>query len=55
MSDLGVKTMFQKDTYKMVWGEIVLIRGTCIGTLYKLLGSIISDGLNNCIFLEIGL
>jgi hypothetical protein len=38
----------------MVQGEMVLLKGVWIGTLYKLLGSTISDGCNNSIVPEIG-
>eukprot|EP00253_Pinus_taeda_P030009 PITA_30009 len=54
MDDAGVKTVFEKDTYKMVRGALVLMRGVQIGTLYKLLGSIIIDGCNNYMVLESG-
>jgi hypothetical protein len=52
MSDVGVQTIFEKDTCKMVQGEMVLLRGVWIGTLYKLLGSTIIDGCNNTIVPE---
>ena len=38
MSDAIVNTVFEKDTWKMVWGEMVWMRGINIRTLYKLLG-----------------
>ena len=38
MNVVGVQTMFEKDTCKMVQGAMVLILGIRIGTLYKLLG-----------------
>ena len=47
MDDAGVKTMFEKDTYKMVQVELVLMRGVHIGTLYKLQGSTVIDGCKN--------
>eukprot|EP00253_Pinus_taeda_P016278 PITA_16278 len=34
--DAGVKTLFEKDTCKMVWEALVLMWGVQIGTLYKL-------------------
>ena len=37
MEDAGVRTVFDKDTCKMVQGTMVLVRGIRIGTLYKLL------------------
>eukprot|EP00253_Pinus_taeda_P018115 PITA_18115 len=36
LDDAGVKTVFEKDTYKMVRGALVLLQGVQIGTLYKL-------------------
>jgi hypothetical protein len=54
MDDAGVKTMFEKETCRMVRGEMVLLKGVWIGTLYKLLGSTISDGCNSSIVPEIG-
>jgi len=33
LDDAGVKTMFEKDTYKMVRGVFVFMWGVCIGTL----------------------
>eukprot|EP00253_Pinus_taeda_P009407 PITA_09407 len=44
LDDAGVKTMFKKDNYKMVWGTLVLMRRVWIGTLYKLQGSSVVDG-----------
>eukprot|EP00253_Pinus_taeda_P002527 PITA_02527 len=38
LDDAGVKTVFEKDTCKMVRGALVLMRGVRIGTLYKLQG-----------------
>ena len=38
MGDAGVRTVFEKDTCKMVRGTMVLMQGIRIGTLYKLLG-----------------
>eukprot|EP00253_Pinus_taeda_P029979 PITA_29979 len=35
LDDAGVKTVFEKDTSKMVWGALVLMRGVWIGALYK--------------------
>jgi hypothetical protein len=40
MSDAIVHTLFHKDSCNMVRGEMVLMKGVCIGTLYKLLGSV---------------
>jgi hypothetical protein len=39
MSGASVQTIFEKETRKMVWGVMVLLRGFWIGTLYKLLRS----------------
>eukprot|EP00253_Pinus_taeda_P004068 PITA_04068 len=47
LDDAGVKTVFEKDTYKMVQGALILMRGVWIGTLYKLQGSIVVDGCNS--------
>jgi hypothetical protein len=54
MDDAGVKTMFEKETCRMVRGEMVLLRGFQIGTLYKILGVTISDWCNNFVISEIG-
>eukprot|EP00253_Pinus_taeda_P026558 PITA_26558 len=45
----GVKTVFEKDTCKMVQGALVLMWGVRIGTLYKLQGSTIIDGCNSSV------
>eukprot|EP00253_Pinus_taeda_P012798 PITA_12798 len=47
LDDAGVKTVFEKDTCKMVRGALVLMRGVRIGTLYKLQGSTVVDGCNS--------
>jgi hypothetical protein len=44
MDDKGVKTMFEKESCRMVQGEMVLLRGVWIETLYNMLGTIISEG-----------
>eukprot|EP00253_Pinus_taeda_P013244 PITA_13244 len=54
LDDAGVKTVFQKDTCKMVRGALVLMRVVWIGTLYKLQGSIVVDGCNIFVVLESG-
>ena len=36
LDDAGVKTVFEKETCKMIQGALVLIQGFQIGTLYKL-------------------
>ena len=54
MDDAGVKIVFEKDTYKMVRGARVLMRGVRIGTLYKLQGSTVVDGCNSSVVLESG-
>jgi hypothetical protein len=36
MDDAGVKTIFEKETCRMVQGEMVLLKGVWFGTLYKL-------------------
>ena len=54
MDDAGVKIVFEKDTYKMVWGALVLMWGVWTRTLYKLQGSTIIDGCNNYVVPESG-
>jgi hypothetical protein len=54
MDDAGVKTIFEKETYGMVRGAMVLLKGVWFGTLYKLQGSTISDGCNSSIVPDIG-
>jgi hypothetical protein len=55
MDDVGVKTIFEKETCKMVRGAMVLLKGVRFGTLYKLEGSTISDGCNISIVLILDL
>jgi len=62
LDDAGVKTVFEKDTSKIVQGALVLMRGVRIGKLYKLQGRTVVDGFNisvvpeneaeNLVFLE---
>jgi hypothetical protein len=52
LSDAGVKTVFEKNTCKMVRGAMVLMRGVRCGTLYKLLGITYTNGCNSSIVLE---
>jgi hypothetical protein len=54
MGDGGIKIVFEKETCRMVRGEIVLLKGVWIGTLNKLQGRTISDGCNISIVPEIG-
>jgi hypothetical protein len=54
MDDAGVKTIFEKETCRMVRGAMVLLKGVRFGTLYKLQGSTISDRCNSSIVLDIG-
>jgi hypothetical protein len=54
MDDAGVKTIFEKETCRMVRGAMVLLKGVWFGTLYKLQGSTISDGCNSSIVPDIG-
>eukprot|EP00253_Pinus_taeda_P010171 PITA_10171 len=54
LDDAGVKTVFKKDTYKMVRGALVLTQGVRIGTLYKLQGSTVVDGCNSSVVPESG-
>ena len=53
LNDAGVKTVFKKDTCKMVRGALILMRGVRIGTLYKLQGSTIVDGSTVLWFLKV--
>jgi hypothetical protein len=53
MSDVGVHTLFQKDSCNMDIGAMVLMKGVHIGTLYKLLGSVDSIGCNIIIVPEV--
>eukprot|EP00253_Pinus_taeda_P004981 PITA_04981 len=48
------KTVFEKDTCKIVRGALVLMRGVRIGTLYMLQGSTIIDGCNSSVVPESG-
>jgi hypothetical protein len=54
MDDVGVKTVFEKETCRMVPGAMVLLKGVRFGTLYKLQRSTISDGCNISIVHDIG-
>jgi hypothetical protein len=54
MEDVGVIFFFEKGTSRMVQGVMVLMKGVWFGTLYKLLGSTISDGCNSFIVPDIG-
>jgi hypothetical protein len=49
-----VKTIFEKETCRMVRGAMVLLKGVRFGTLYKLQGITISDGCNSFIVPDIG-
>jgi hypothetical protein len=54
MDDAGVKTIFEKETCRMVRGAMVLLKGVWFGTLYNMKGSTISDGCNSSIVPDIG-
>jgi hypothetical protein len=54
MDDAGVKTIFEKETCRMIRGAMVLLKGVRFGTLYKMQGSTISDGCNSSIVPDIG-
>eukprot|EP00253_Pinus_taeda_P030900 PITA_30900 len=54
LDDAGVKTMFKKDTCKMVRGALVLMWGVRIGTLYKLQGCTVVDGCKISVVPESG-
>jgi hypothetical protein len=51
LDDVGVDTVFGKNTCKMVRGAMVLMRGVRCGTMYKLLGSN-TNGCNSSVVLE---
>jgi hypothetical protein len=53
LDDVGVKTIFEKETCRMVQGEMVLLKGFWFGTLYNFQGSTISDGCNSSIVPDI--
>ena len=54
MDDAGVNKVFEKETYRMVRGAMVLPNGVRIGTMYKLQGITINDGCNSSIVPDIG-
>jgi hypothetical protein len=54
VDDVGVKTVFYKETYRMVQEAMVLLKEVRFGARYKLQGSTISDGCNSSIVTEIG-
>jgi hypothetical protein len=54
MDDARVKTVFEKETCRMVRGARVLLKGVWFGNLYKIQGSTINDGCNNFVFTKIG-
>ena len=54
MGNSGVKTIFEKETYRMVRAAMVLLKGVRFGNLYKMQGSTISDGCNISIVHDIG-
>jgi hypothetical protein len=54
MDDARVKKIFEKETWRMVRGEMVLLKGVWFGTIYKMKGSTISDGCNSSIVPDIG-
>ena len=49
MENTSVETVFEKDTRKMVRGAMVLMWGTKIGTLYKLLDKTDGDRCNQVV------
>jgi hypothetical protein len=53
MDDARVKTIFEKETCRMVRGEMVLLKGVRFGTLYKMQGRTIGDGCNSSIVPDI--
>eukprot|EP00253_Pinus_taeda_P015997 PITA_15997 len=55
LDDEGVKTLFEKDTCKMVQGALILMQGVWIGTLYKLQGSTVVDGCKSSVVPKSGI
>ena len=53
MDDAGVKTIFEKETYRMVRGAMVFLKGVRFGNMYKMQGRTISDGCNSSIVPDI--
>jgi len=39
--------VFEKDTWKMAWGALVMMQGVHIGTMYKIQGRTVVDGCNS--------
>jgi hypothetical protein len=54
MDNAGVKTIFEKETCRMVGGETMLLKGVRFGILYKIQGRTISDVCNSSIVSDIG-
>ena len=54
MDDVGVKTIFEKETCRMVRGAMVLLKVVQFGNLYKIQGITISDGCDSSIVPDIG-
>jgi hypothetical protein len=54
MDDAEKKTIFEKETCRIVQGVMMLLKGNRFGTMYKLQGRIISDGCNSSIVHDIG-
>jgi hypothetical protein len=54
MDDVGLKTIFEKETCRMVQRAMVLLKGVWFGTFYKMQGRTISDGCNSSIVPDIG-
>jgi hypothetical protein len=55
MDDARVKTIFEKETYRMVRGEMVLLKGVWFGTLYKCKETLLVMGLIVPLFLILDL
>eukprot|EP00253_Pinus_taeda_P036102 PITA_36102 len=54
LDDAGVRIVFEKDTYKMIQGALVLMWHVWIGTLYNLQGRTVVDGCNSSMVHESG-
>ena len=54
MGNPVVKTVFEKETYRLIQGQMMLLKGVRFGTQYNMQGITISDGCNSSIVSEIG-
>jgi hypothetical protein len=54
MKNAWVKIVFENETYRMVRGEMVFLKGVWIGNIYKIQGISISNGCNSSFVSDIG-